>query len=80
MPSDDHLLDRTLAFSGSYVSDDGHVRIRRSSHSSEYSGSRFIGYCDVCSRAGHSSGTGGHLPDVRAAAQFVAAHGHGDVD
>ena len=29
MPSDDELLERTLAFSGSYVSDDGNVSIRR---------------------------------------------------
>jgi len=80
VPSDDGLLERTLAFSGSYVSDDGHVTIRRSSGSFEYSGFRFAGYCDVCSRAGHTAPTGELLSDVRAAAQFVAAHEHGDAD
>jgi hypothetical protein len=80
VPSDDDLLERTLAFAGSYVSDDGHVTIRRSSGSFEYSGSRFAGYCDVCSRAGRTALTGEPLSDVRAAAQFVAAHEHGDVD
>ena len=29
MASDDDLLERTLAFSGSYVSDDGTVTVRR---------------------------------------------------
>jgi hypothetical protein len=80
VPSDDVLLERTLAFSGSYVSDDGHVTIRRSFGSSEYSGSRLTGFCDVCARAGRTARAGEPLSDVRAAAQFVAAHAHGDVD
>jgi hypothetical protein len=81
VPSDDDdLLERTLAFSGSYVSDDGHVTVRRSVASNEYSGARFTGYCRVCSRAGRLPRTGEHLSDVRAAARFVAAHQHGDLD
>jgi len=80
VPSDDELLERTLAFSGTYVSDDGHVTIRRSSGSSAYSGARFIGYCLVCSRAGLAPATGEPLADIRAAVQFVSAHHHGDVD
>jgi len=80
VPSDDDLLERTLAFSGSYVSDDGHVTIRRSPGSSEYSGARFTGHCAVCSRAGLIPPTGEPLSDVRAAVQFVAAHQHGDAD
>ncbi len=80
MPTDDDLIERTLAFSGSYVSDDGHVTIRRSFGSYEYSGSRFTGHCDVCSRTGSTARTGETLADVRAVLQFVAAHTHGDVD
>src|SRR3954452_24641217 len=80
VPSDADLIERTLAFSGSYVSDDGHVTIRRSSGSYGYSGSRFVGYCDVCSRTSSTAPTVEPLSDVRAAAQFVAAHTHGDVD
>ena len=80
MPSDDDLIERTLAFSGSYVSDDGHVTIRRSFGSFEYSGSRFVGHCDVCSRTGRTAPTGELLSDVRAARQFVAAHTHEDTD
>jgi hypothetical protein len=80
VPSDDDLLESTLAFSGSYLSDDGHVTIRRSFGSFEYSGSLFAGYCDVCSRTGRTAPTGEPLSDVRAAAQFVAAHKHGDTD
>ena len=80
MPTDDDLIERTLAFSGSYVSDDGHVTIRRSFGSYKYSGSRFAGYCDVCSRTGRTAPTGDPLADVRAVLQFVAAHTHGDVD
>jgi hypothetical protein len=80
MPSDDDLIEATLAFSGSYVSDDGHVTIRRSFGSYEYSGSRFAGYCDVCSRTGRIAPGGEPLSDVRAAGQFVAAHEHGDTD
>jgi hypothetical protein len=80
VPSDDDLIERTLAFSGSHVSDDGHVTIRRSSGPHEYSGSRFAGHCDVCSRTGRTAPGGEPLSDVRAAVQFVAAHTHGDVD
>jgi len=80
VPSDDDLLERTLAFSGSFVSDDGHTTIRRSSGFDDYTGYRFVGYCDVCSRVGRITRTGEHLSDVRAAAQFLAAHRHGDMD
>ena len=81
MPSDDELLERTLAFSGSYVSDDGNVTIRRAATASfEYSGDRFIGNCTVCSRARLIPLIGEPLSDVRAAIHFVGAHKHGDVD
>jgi len=78
--SDDELLERTLAVFGSYVSDDGHVTIRRAGGSSEYLAARFTGYCALCSRAGLTPPTGEPLSDSRAAAQFVAAHRHGEVD
>jgi hypothetical protein len=81
LPSDDDLLERTLAFSGSYVSDDGNVTIRRSAVGSfEYSGDRFVGRCTICSRALLLPPTGQPLSDVRAAVQFVATHDHGDQD
>jgi hypothetical protein len=81
MPSDDELLERTLAFSGSYVSDDGNVTVRRvAAESFEYSGDRFLGNCTVCSRALLIPVTGEPLSDVRAAVLFVAAHDHGDED
>ena len=80
VPSDDDLLERTLRFSGSCVSDDGHVTIRRSSGTVGYSAARFIGHCDVCARAGRTPPTGEPLADVRAAVQFVAGHDHGGVD
>ena len=81
MASDDELLERTLAFSGSYVSDDGNVTVRRITAASfEYSGHRFLGNCTVCSRALLVPLTGEPLSDVRAAILFVAAHTHGDVD
>ena len=81
MPSDDELLERTLAFSGSYVSDDGNVSIRRVvAESLPYSAEGFLGHCTVCSRALLVSATGEPLPDVRAAILFVAAHTHGDED
>jgi hypothetical protein len=79
-PSDDELLERTLGFSGSYVSDDGHVTIRRASDGPTYSGARFAAHCDVCDRPGPTPPTGEPLADVRLVIQFVAAHGHGDVD
>jgi hypothetical protein len=79
--SDDDLLERTLAFSGSYVSDDGNVTIRRSvADLSRYSGNRFVGQCTVCARARFIPPTGQALADVREAVQFVATHDHGDCD
>jgi hypothetical protein len=81
MPSDDDLLERTLAFSGSYVSDDGTVTIRRVTVGPfEYSGHRLLGNCDVCSRALVLPPTGEPLADVAAATLFVSTHSHGDVD
>ena len=81
MPSDDELLERTLAFSGAYVSDDGNVAVRPVAAASfEYSGQRFLGNCTICSRALLIPPTGEPLADVRAAILFVAAHNHGDVD
>ena len=80
VPSDDELLERTLAFAGSYVSDDGHVTIRRSLGSFEYSAARFVGFCSVCSRLRLVPSSGEPLSDIRAAVQFLAAHDHGDVD
>jgi hypothetical protein len=81
VPSDDELLERTLAFSGSYVSDDGHLTIRRyMSGSFEYSGNRFVGYCRRCARTLLIPPEGVPLPDVRAAIDFAATHDHGDVD
>jgi hypothetical protein len=81
VPPDEELLQRTLVFSGSWVSDDGHVTIRRASlDSTGYSGARFVGHCAVCARAGLTPPSGDWLSDVRAAAQFVAAHEHGSAD
>jgi hypothetical protein len=81
LPSDEVLLERTLAFSGTYVFDDGTVTIRRSSmRSVEYSGDRFVGNCTVCSRALLIPARGEPLTDVKAAVRFMSAHGHGDVD
>src|SRR3954447_25238325 len=69
VPADDDLLERTLRFSGSYVSDDGHVRIRRAADRSESSAARFLGYCDVCARAGRTPPAGEPLADVRTVVQ-----------
>ena len=81
MPSDEEMLERTLAFSGTYASDDGTVLIRRFSDGAfEYSGARFIGTCAVCSGALRPSPAGERLADVGAAVRFVATHSHGDVD
>jgi hypothetical protein len=81
MPSDEELLERTLAFSGSYVSDDESVTVRQVVTASfEYTGERFLGNCTVCSRALLIPLTGEPLSDVRAAIHFVAAHNHGDVE
>jgi hypothetical protein len=79
-PSDEPLLERTLAFADSYVSDDGQVSVRRAPASSEYSAARFAGHCAVCSRAGVLPPAGEPLFDVRAAARFVSAHTHGERD
>jgi hypothetical protein len=80
VPSDDERLERGLAFSGTYVSDDGQVTIRRAPASFEYSGARFAGSCATCARAGLLPATGQPLPDVRAAVRFLAEHDHGDAD
>jgi hypothetical protein len=79
--SDDDLLVRTLAFSGSYVSDDGNVTIRRSPGGSfEYLGDRFVGNCRPCFRARLIPPAGAALPDADAVARFMATHSHGEVD
>jgi hypothetical protein len=81
MPADDELLERTLHFSGSYVSDDGAVAVRRAAADAfEYSGHRYLGNCTICSRVARDSLAGESLPDIRAAILFVAAHHHSDVD
>jgi hypothetical protein len=81
VPSDDELVERTLAFSGSYVSDDGHLTIRRATSGSfEYSEDRFVGYCSRCAGALLIPADGEPLSDIRAAIGFAATHEHGDVD
>jgi hypothetical protein len=81
VPTDGALVERTLAFSGSYVSDDGNIRITRArSDVLEYSGARFVGNCDVCARAGLLPGSGEPLADADAANRFRAMHDHGDAD
>ena len=80
MPSDDDLVERTLAFSGTYVSDDGHLTIRAAPGSFDYSGSRFLGYCRSCARARLIPPTGEPLADVSAAIRFAATHHHADVE
>jgi len=80
LPTDDDLIERTLAFSGSYVSDDGHLAIRRTAVSRDYSGHRFVGYCRTCARARLIVPTGELLPDVAAAIRFTATHHHDEVD
>jgi hypothetical protein len=81
MPSDEELLERTLAFSGTYVSDDGSVTIRRLAIGAvEYSGDRFVGHCTVCSRALLIPARGESLTDVGAAVRFMSTHDHGDMD
>jgi hypothetical protein len=78
---DDELIERTLLFSGSYVSDDGRVTLRRDPDAAyEYTGSAFVGFCDACANAGLLSPEGEHLPDVRAAVAFTATHAHDDED
>ena len=81
VPTDDELLERTLTFSGSYVSDDGQVTIRRSASGPvEYTGNRFVGYCRRCGRSRLIPSDGEQLPDIPAAVRFAATHDHGDVD
>jgi hypothetical protein len=81
VPSDDELLESTLTFSGSYVSDDGHVTIRRSaSEPFDYSGNQFVGYCSSCARALLIPPDGEPLRDIRGAIGFAASHDHGAVD
>jgi len=80
MPSDEELLDRTLAFSGTYVSDDGNVAIRRAAGAAEYSGDRFVGHCAVCDQALLVPYPGEPLADLAAAIRFLSTHDHGDVD
>jgi len=81
MASDENLVERTLAFSGTYVSDAGNVTVRRATDTSfEYAGHRFLGNCTVCSGVLTLRPTGEPLSDVRAAILFVAAHDHADVD
>jgi hypothetical protein len=79
-PSDDVLLERTLAFSGSYTSDDGHVTIRRFRPAPDYSTARFAGHCVPCARSGLTPPVGEPLADLTVAARFAAAHRHGEVD
>ena len=81
MPTVAGLVERTLAFSGSYVSDDGAIRITRvRSDAFEYSGARFVGSCDVCARAGLLPTGGEPLADAAAAGRFRAMHDHSDAD
>jgi hypothetical protein len=80
VPSDDDLLARTLGFSGSYASDDGHVTIRRLRGGHGYSGASFTGSCTACARAELLPPEGEPLADLGAAAQFAAVHRHGEVD
>jgi hypothetical protein len=81
MPTDAGLVERTLAFSGAYVSDDGRVRIDRArADANLYSGNRFVGTCDVCAREGLLPASGELLADVGAADRFLATHHHSDQD
>jgi len=81
VPPDDELLEQTLVFSGSYVSDDGTVTITRSVvRAFAYSGDRFLGRCTVCARARLVPADGEPLADVREAVRFVSTHDHGGLD
>jgi hypothetical protein len=81
VPADDELLEQTLAFSGSYVSDDGTVTITRSVvHASSYSGDRLVGRCAVCAPTLLVPPEGEPLADVREAVRFVSTHDHGGLD
>lgn len=79
-PTDDDLLARTLAFSGSYTSDDGRMTIRRSGTVPDYATARFAGHCTACAGTGLTPPVGEQLPELVDAARFAAAHRHGDVD
>jgi hypothetical protein len=79
--SSDDLLERVLAFSGTYVSDDGDVTVRRSVvDSTAYSTARYAGWCQTCAHADLVGPDGEPLADVRAAARFVATHDHAGTD
>src|SRR3954447_7307737 len=78
VPADDDLLERTLRFSGSYVSDDGHVRVRRAADPTGSSAPRSRGYCAVCAGAGRTPPAGEPLDDVRTVVRFVAGHDHAE--
>jgi hypothetical protein len=81
VPADDELLEQTLAFSGSYVSDDGTVTITRSVvHASAYAGDRFLGRGAVCTPALLVPADGEPLADVGEAVRFVSTHDHGGLD
>jgi hypothetical protein len=80
VPSEDEL-QRTLAFSGTYVSDDGNVSISRSvGQASAYTGDRFVGRCTVCAGARVIPASGEPLADVHAAVGFVSTHDHTGLD
>jgi hypothetical protein len=81
LPSEQELIERTLAFSGSYVSDDGTMTITRSAVQADaYSGDRFVGRCAVCAAGLLVPADGEPLADVREAVRFVATHDHGGLD
>jgi hypothetical protein len=81
VPPDDELLAQTLAFSGSYVSDDRTVTITRSVvRAFAYSAAQFTGRCTVCARAGLVPADGEPLADVGEAVRFVSTHDHGGLD
>ena len=81
MALDDELLEQALAFSGSYVSDDGVVSIcRAAARTATYSGARFVGRCTVCGRTRLLPDDGEPLADVPEAVRFVAMHDHSGLD
>ncbi|WP_029432225.1 hypothetical protein [Blastococcus sp. URHD0036] len=78
--ADGDQLRRTLAFAGSWTSDDGQVSIEHTRGATGYSAARFTGCCRICARAGLTPRGGEPLADLVAAARFLAAHHHGEVD
>jgi len=81
VPPHASLFDRTIAFSGGYVSDDGRVTITRvATGTFQYSADRFLGRCDICVRTGLLPADGEVLPDARAAQRFLRTHDHDAVD